>query len=176
MRAGTAWGMILSARRAPASGAASLAMEYVFFPWWLWMLIGIVLMAGEILTPGGFYIIFFGAAAVIIGFLKLFGMELSLPMEGLVFCILSVVGVVFFRNKLQARFAQPAPEIPVDSLISQTAVAIEEIAPGAMGKVELRGTAWQAQNLGDAPIQKAERCRIERVEGLTLYVRSLKGA
>ena len=135
---------------------------------------GIVLMAGEILTPGGFYIIFFGAAAVIIGVLKLFGMALTLPMEGLLFCMLSVVGVVFFRDKLQARFAQPVPQIPVDSLISQTAVAIDELAAGAVGKVELRGTAWQAQNLGDTPIQKAERCRIERVEGLTLYVRSLK--
>ena len=31
--------------------------------WWLWVLLGILLLAIELLTPGGFYVIFFGIAS-----------------------------------------------------------------------------------------------------------------
>jgi len=39
------------------------------------------------------------------------------------------------------------------------------------GKAELRGTAWNARNVGDTPIAESQRCRVERVDGLTLWVR-----
>jgi membrane protein implicated in regulation of membrane protease activity len=32
--------------------------------WWIWILLGLVLLLGEIVTPGGFYILFFGVGAV----------------------------------------------------------------------------------------------------------------
>ena len=35
--------------------------------WWYWMLLGIVLLGAEMVTPGGFYILFFGLAALIVG-------------------------------------------------------------------------------------------------------------
>ena len=57
----------------------------------------------------------------------------------------------------------------MDSLIGETALALEDIAPGAMGKVELRGASWTARNIGDQPIQRSERPKVERVDGLTLY-------
>ena len=31
--------------------------------WWYWMLVGLVLLGVEMVTPGGFYILFFGLAA-----------------------------------------------------------------------------------------------------------------
>ena len=60
----------------------------------------------------------------------------------------------------------------VDSLVGETALALEDIAPGAMGKVELRGASWTARNTGDQPIQRSERPKVERVDGLTLYIRN----
>ena len=59
----------------------------------------------------------------------------------------------------------------VDSLVGETALALEDIAPGAIGKVELRGASWTAHNAGDQPIQRSERPKVERVEGLTLHIR-----
>jgi membrane protein implicated in regulation of membrane protease activity len=60
----------------------------------------------------------------------------------------------------------------VDSLIGETALALEDIAPGAIGKAELRGACWTAHNAGDKPIHRSERPKVERVEGLTLYIRN----
>ena len=35
--------------------------------WWHWLVVGLLLMVGELATPGGFYIIFFGVGAVLTG-------------------------------------------------------------------------------------------------------------
>jgi inner membrane protein len=152
-------------------------METSYFTtWWLWVILGLVLMAGEILTPGGFYILFFGIGAVAVGLLKLAGLSTTLPIDGLIFLAVSIAGLVFFRKPLQQRFANLTPHIPVDMLTSETATALEPIEAGATGKVELRGTTWNAQNLGPQPLAPSQRCRVERVEGLTLYVRALDAA
>jgi membrane protein implicated in regulation of membrane protease activity len=149
-------------------------MEILTVTWWLWMLLGLALLAAEILTPGGFFIIFFGAAALCVGLLKLAGFLDGLAMEGLAFAALAVAGLVFFRKPVMQRFRHlSTQQKEVDSLTSEVAVALVEIAVRGMGKVELRGAAWTAQNVGDTLIPKAARCRVESVDGLTLNVRIL---
>jgi membrane protein implicated in regulation of membrane protease activity len=41
----------------------------------------------------------------------------------------------------------------------------------AIGKAELRGSTWNARNVGETPITEDQRCRVESVDGLTLSVR-----
>ncbi|MCL4792990.1 MAG: NfeD family protein [Bryobacteraceae bacterium] len=151
-------------------------METLAMTWWMWVILGLVLMAGEIMTPGGFFILFFGAGAVVVGLLKWAGLATTLPVDGLIFLVVSVAGLAFFRKPLQQRFQPLTPQIPVDSLAGETAKALEPLAAGAIGKVELRGTTWNAQNVGPEPLAVAQRCRVERVDGLTLYVRATAAA
>jgi inner membrane protein len=40
-----------------------------------------------------------------------------------------------------------------------------------MGKVELRGSSWSAQNVSPSPLTSGQRCRVEKVDGLMLLVR-----
>jgi membrane protein implicated in regulation of membrane protease activity len=140
--------------------------------WWGWMLLGLVLAALEMATPGGFFIIFFGIGAMAVGILELLGVPLSLPVQVLVFVAISIASLLAFRNPLKRRFAAGAPAGAIDSLVGETAQALENIPAGGLGKVELRGSAWSAQNIGTAHMQKGSRCLVERVDGLTLYVRS----
>ena len=37
--------------------------------WWVWILLGFLLLLAELLTPGGLYLLFFGVAAIIVGLL-----------------------------------------------------------------------------------------------------------
>ncbi|MBK7929231.1 MAG: NfeD family protein [Bryobacterales bacterium] len=140
--------------------------------WWMWLLVGIALLGIEILTPGGFFIFFFGAGALVVGLLALLGWQPGLPVQGLLFLALSVVSLLFFRKPLLERFQRSIPNKQVDSLVGETAVALEEIPAGGMGKAELRGSSWSARNLGDSPIQLKQRVRVERIDGLTLDVRA----
>ena len=140
--------------------------------WWMWCLLGLVLMALEVMTPGGFFIMFFGTGAVAVGVVDLMGISLALPVQVLVFVGVSIVSLLLFRKPLQERFARMTPQNKVDSLVGEAAKALDEIPAGGRGKVELRGSSWSAENVGAETIAQAQRCRVERVDGLTLFVRS----
>ncbi|QOY91435.1 NfeD family protein [Paludibaculum fermentans] len=148
-------------------------MGSYFMTWWAWLVIGLLLLAGEILTPGGFYLIFFGVAALLVGLVKMLGFEFGLALEGLLFVAASVAGLMFFRKPLLERFRKLTPVSDVDNLTNEIASAMEEIPVQGIGKVELRGTSWNARNVSETLIPKSTRCRVERVDGLTLEVRSL---
>lgn len=140
--------------------------------WWYWMLLGLALLGTELITPGGFYILFFGIAALIVGALSGLGVQLSDWMQWLLFSGLSVVSLILFRNPLLAKMKSLEGQRPdVDSMIGEQAVATEHLAPGAQGKAELRGSAWTARNASQEPLRKGQRCVVERVEGLTLWIK-----
>ncbi len=140
--------------------------------WWSWLIIGLILMALEAVTPGGFFVIFFGVGAVIVGLMEAAGLHMPLALQGVVFVATSVAAILVFRKPLLARFNKTTPKGHVDAIAGETAHALDDIPAGGFGKAELRGTAWNAHNVGDAPIARASRCHVERVDGLTLNVRA----
>src|SRR5262249_29715509 len=141
--------------------------------WWLWVFVGLALLALEILTPGGFVALFFGAAAIVVGALGGAGVSTGGWLGFLLFSVLSVASLLLFRGPLLRRMApQPAGGVRVDSLVGESATCVEDVAPGALGKVELRGTSWTARNDGPATLRRGERTRVVRVEGLTLWIRA----
>jgi len=139
--------------------------------WWYWMFLGLALLGGELLTPGGFYILFFGLAALMIGTLGGLGIVTTDWLQWLLFSLLSVVSLLFFRGRVLewAKRGEPAVE-EVDSLVGEVAVLLEDIAPHALGKAELRGSTWSARNSGAAALAKGQRARVDRVQGLTLWL------
>ena len=139
-------------------------------PWWAWMLIGIALLAAEMLTPGGFYVLFFGLAALVVGAAGAAGIELHPALQWLAFAALSIVATLLLRQPLLARLQIRSPKARVDDLSGETAVPVEPIAPGAVGRAELRGTTWTARNAGTRALAAGERCRVVRAEGLTLVL------
>ena len=138
--------------------------------WWMWILLGLLLLLAELVTPGGFYFIFFGIGAVVVGVLAGLGAGGPAWFQFLLFSILSLVSLWLFRERL-LKLTAATPERNVDSLIGETAVASAQIPVNGIGKVELRGTAWSARNIGNKPLEPGERAKVEQVEGLMLFVR-----
>jgi len=135
------------------------------------MLLGIVLLGIEMVTPGGFYILFFGLAALIIGGLSGIGVAQAEWLQWLLFSGLSILSLLVFRGPLLAWIKTQEVETPaVDSMGGETAIPLEDLAPGGTGKAELRGTTWTVHNAGPALLKKNQRCKVERVEGLTLWI------
>lgn len=135
--------------------------------WWIWILFGFVLLALEMAT-GGFFLMFFGAGAIVVGALAGAGLIGGAWAEWALFTAVSVGLLAVLRKPLRERMTAAAP--PVDAVVGETAIAIEPIAVGATGKAELRGTSWMAHNAGTAEIVSGQRCRVERVDGLTLWL------
>jgi len=140
--------------------------------WWMWMVAGLILMGCEMLTPGTFYFIFLGVSALAVGIVTL-AIPLAAWLQWLLFSVFAVVSLAFFRRPLMQRFHLSGKQgHKVDSLMSETATALDDIPVGGIGKAELRGTSWTARNVGDRPLVRAERCKVEQVEGLTLNIRN----
>jgi hypothetical protein len=68
--------------------------------WWLWLVLGLVLVGLEILTPGGFYVIFFGIGALVVGTLVGLGVSGPVWFQWLLFSALSLVALFVFRPYL----------------------------------------------------------------------------
>jgi membrane protein implicated in regulation of membrane protease activity len=139
--------------------------------WWYWMLVGLVLLGAEMVTPGGFYILFFGLAALAVGTLSGVGLVQAEWLQWLLFSGLAIFSLLVFRGPLLAWIKTQDKEMPtVDSMVGESAILIEDLVPGGTGKAELRGTTWTAHNSGPALLKKNQRCKVERVEGLTLWI------
>ena len=139
--------------------------------WWYWMLLGLVLLGAEMITPGGFYILFFGLAALVVGGLAGLGLVQAEWLQWLLFSGLAILSLLVFRGPLLAWIKTQGVETPaVDSMGGETAIPLEDLSPGDTGKAELRGTTWTAHNAGSALLKKNQRCKVERVEGLTLWI------
>jgi membrane protein implicated in regulation of membrane protease activity len=139
-------------------------------PWWYWIVIGLVLLAGELATPGGFFIIFFGAAALVVGGLTLLGVVSAAWVQWLLFTVAAVLGLRLFRQPLVGRI-QMRDTTDVDTLVGEVAIPSADIAPGQHGRAELRGTSWSARNVGTATLTAGQRSRVVAVQGLMLDLR-----
>jgi membrane protein implicated in regulation of membrane protease activity len=138
--------------------------------WWLWVVIGLGLLALEIALPGGFFAAFFGISALAVGALAGLGWAGPAWMQWLLFTGLAIAALALLRKRLKQRLGTIRPGRAVDSIPGEVAIAQGEIAVGAIGKAELRGTSWNARNVGATAIPAGRRCMVDRVEGLMLLV------
>ena len=146
-------------------------MDSITLAWWTWLIAGFVLMFAELVLPTGFFLFFFGVGGVLTALLAALGLLSTFVGQGLAFIGISLSCVVVLRKPLLAKFHIRNPTHSVDSLVGETAHALEPIAPQAFGKVELRGASWSALNTGSELIAPDVRCRVEKVQGLTLHVK-----
>jgi membrane protein implicated in regulation of membrane protease activity len=140
--------------------------------WWHWLALGLVLVALEMAASGGFYVIFFGIAAIAIGGLHLFDLAGPIWLQLLLFSAISVGSLLLFRHPLMRLMKLDRPAVDVDSLLGETAIPVDDIASGAVGRAELRGTVWSARNAGPTLLARGQRCRVVRVERLMIFIES----
>ncbi len=137
--------------------------------WWLWVLFGIALLVVEMLTPGGLFALFFGVGALASAVAALAGAPATL--QWLFFTATSLVLLATLRRTLQEKLrVHPGP--PVDSLVGEEVVLLGEIPAGGEGQAELRGVPWKARAASGIPLRAGQRCKVERIDGLTLWVRA----
>jgi membrane protein implicated in regulation of membrane protease activity len=136
--------------------------------WWLWLLLGLVLSALELAAFGGFYLIFFGVGAFFVGLFTALDLTGPPAAQWLIFTVASVVMLLVFRRPI-LRLIQPVRVEP-EALVGEIASTMGAIQPGEIGRAELRGTVWSARNAHTVELARGARCRVERVDGLTLFL------
>jgi len=138
--------------------------------WWMWVVLGLGLLACELLTPGGFFFVFFGAGAIVVGGFAWAGLVETAGAQWFLFSVVSLACLVPLRGRL-VRWMSGGDTAKVDDLVGQAAILLADLPPGGFGKAELRGSAWNARNAGERALRQGERGTVTRVDGLTLWLR-----
>ncbi len=136
--------------------------------WSFWLIFGLGLLVFEILTPGGFFTVFFGLAAFVVAALAWLGVLDSGSGQWLLFGVLGTALILGLRPMIRKKFETNTPK--VDQLVGETAIAMETLDMNGRGKVELRGTTWSAVYSGSGTVLKGDRLRVTKVDGLSLVV------
>ena len=144
--------------------------------WWYWLVLGLVFVGLEMASSGGFYIIFFGVAGIVVALLAATGIAEPNWLQWLLFSVISVVSLLVFRNPLMRKLNLGAGAADIDTLAGETGTALEDMNAGANGRVELRGTTWSARNAGSTPLVRGHRCVVVRADRLTLLVKAEEAA
>ena len=130
-----------------------------------WIVIGVIVSALEMFVPG-FFVIWFGVAAIVTGILSFF-IHNSWVQFG-VFLGLSAVLVVSSRL-IARRITKPEPE-PVGSmrLDGVEGTVIQAIEPDRPGRIRVIGEEWRA--MAERRIESGARVKVLKVEGTHVVV------
>jgi membrane protein implicated in regulation of membrane protease activity len=92
------------------------------------------------------------------------------------FSVFSVGSLLLFRNPLLRMLDISGGAVDLDNLLGEIGTAIDDIEPGAIGRLELRGAMWTARNTGTVPIARGHRSIVVERDRLTLFIRSEEAA
>ena len=137
--------------------------------WWIWVLVGFALLAIEFASTT-LHVAFFGLGGLFVALLVGLGWQGPLWAQLLVFTTFSLVALLLIRPPLMRKLKLNESK-DVDTLIGESAIAMDDIAAQGFGKAEMRGSSWNAQNVGTTTLTKGQRCTVESVEGLVIRVR-----
>jgi inner membrane protein len=140
--------------------------------WWAWIILGIGCMAIEVHFTHDFSLACVGASAFVVAALTALtaGPHWS---QWIIFAILSVIIVFGVRKPLLGRFqSHRGREADFQYLIGEVATPSDDLAANCVGRAELRGSTWTARNTEPVDLRKGQRCRVQRVEGLTVWLKA----
>ncbi len=139
-------------------------------PPFLWALLGLLLIASEMIIPG-FVIFFFGTGAIITGILSAIipGLSGNFALQGLIWILSSILSFSFFRKKFARIFRGTILNREIDSDVGRSAEVIEAISPDKPGRVRYQGTSWKAISYTET-FEPGTKVDIVKEENLTFIV------
>ena len=128
------------------------------------------LLVAELVLPTDFFLFFFGLSALLVGALVGSGLGGPAWLPWLLFAVLAVASLLGLRRPLRKRLTRGTSPPVGDRLAGEVARLVDDLRPGDLTKAELRGSIWTVRSRATRTLAKGSRVRVERVEGLTLWV------
>jgi membrane protein implicated in regulation of membrane protease activity len=135
----------------------------------IWFIIGLVLLLLELVMPG-FVIFFFGIGAWVTALVCLFT-DININIQVTIFALSSVLTLILFRRMIKNKFIynrDDKSEAIEDEFTGREAIAVVDFGPGNPGKVEFKGTSWDAESTSD--IKGGQRVTIKEKKSIKLIV------
>jgi membrane protein implicated in regulation of membrane protease activity len=144
---------------------AVISKNYLIY---FWLIISILFLLAEILTPGLFFFIAFAIGSCFVVPFVIWGYGFSV--QCLVALIASLIAFFVLRRFCAVRGKESSDKTNVEALVGKIGIVIKEIRFGESGQVKVGGEIWSAKLLKDDVIKKYVKVRIVRVDGNHLVV------
>jgi membrane protein implicated in regulation of membrane protease activity len=137
----------------------------------IWFVLGLLFFILEFAMPG-FILFFFAVGAWIVALLSL-AFSPSVNIQILIFLCTSILTILMFRKWIKkilwtGRFSGGLE----DEFVGKTGIAETHIGPGRDGKIDFKGTHWNARSADK--IERGEQVTIVGNESILLLVNSKK--
>lgn len=139
----------------------------------IWFGIGLILFLLEFIFPG-LVLLFFGVGAWVTS-IAAYLFDINLNAQLILFIISSLISLAALRKLLRKKYIENgdlANDILEDEYVGKTAVAITAIPAGGKGKVEFKGSNWEA--LSDSDIALGDTVKIIDINSIKLIVTPIK--
>ncbi|MCL2269913.1 MAG: NfeD family protein [Treponema sp.] len=134
---------------------------------WIWVALVIIFAVIELFTFG-LTTVWLAIAALLMVFLSLF--KLSLPVQTLIFLIVSALLLIFTRPLAVKKFKMGKEKTNVDRLVGMQVPVAKAIGEFEAGEVKINGIIWAARSENNTKIPEGIKCKILRIEGVQLIV------
>lgn len=140
----------------------------------IWFVIGLAFFLFEFIVPG-FILFFFGVGAWLVAILCLF-LDIPINLQIVIFLGTSLLTAALFRKWVKTKLGmyREADQVLEDELIGKRAIAETDILPDQQGKVDFRGTIWDASS--DEAVKAGETVTIVGNQSILLIVKPTKSA
>ncbi|HST53450.1 MAG TPA: NfeD family protein [Pyrinomonadaceae bacterium] len=142
--------------------------------WVLWIILGVILIIAEVVTPG-FVLLWFGIGALAAALASFLGA--GLPAQFLIFIALSTaltaLSRTLFVNYFSRRDEPEGLKVGASALPGKIGTVVTS-SRGALneGAVKVFGSVWTAYPAeGEPPLEAGDRVVVERLQGASIYVR-----
>ena len=137
----------------------------------IWFIIGFIFFLLEFVIPG-LILFFFAVGAWIVAILCLY-LEPSINTQLLIFLGSSLLTIVVFRSWVKKLISSKQNSTQLeDEFLGKQGIAETFIGPGTDGKVDFKGTRWNARS--NDIIEKGDKVFITGNESILLIVQSTK--
>jgi hypothetical protein len=137
---------------------------------WSWIIAGLILLALELVLPGGF-LLWMGIAGLVTGLITLL-QPIDWPLQWLIFGVLSLVSIALWVrwNRSRARQSdRPLLNSRGEQLVGREAVLEQPISQG-FGRIVLGDTVWRVSG-PDLP--SGQRVRVVGSDGAVLRIEAV---
>jgi membrane protein implicated in regulation of membrane protease activity len=137
--------------------------------WVIWALVAAALVAGELFTPGVFFLGLLAIGAVLAMIAAVVGASAALQLG--VFILASIGTVALLRPLARRHIEMPrAIRTGTAALVGARATVIERVDADG-GRVKIGGEIWSARTyMDDQVIEPGTRCEVVKIEGATALV------
>lgn len=139
----------------------------------VWFLIGLLLFLLELVLPG-FVIFFFGVGAWVAALVCLIANP-GINLQIIIFAVTSVISLAALRRIIQKKFfssKESLSEAVEDEFTGKEATALTDINSSNGGKVDFKGTTWNAES--EVNISAGQKVRIKGKDNFKLFVEPKK--